>query len=169
MIRTIAFLASVLAVLAHAEQANLVIQYGNPNGIWSAEFSPDGRFLVTIGAGLTSTASLWDVESGKQIGAWGSITSASFSADSRHVLVQVPSGVEARGIYSQEKTILPEQSGGAYSPDGKFIATSKGQTVTLWEAVSGNKVRTFEYDVLPGPMPDRLGHATHYLWKWVRR
>jgi hypothetical protein len=103
VIRTIAFLASVLAVLAHAEQANLVIQYGNPNGIWSAEFSPDGRFLVTIGAGLTSTASLWEVESGKQIGAWGSITSASFSADSRHVLVQVPSGVEARGIYSQEK------------------------------------------------------------------
>jgi WD40 repeat protein len=138
VIGTIAFLASVLAVVAHADQANLIIQYGNPNGIVSAEFSPDGRLVVTVGAG--SIASLWEVESGKQIGVLGMVGYASFSPDSRHLLMWKAGSVEVHSIYSAETRSFPEQFNGVYSPDGKLVATSKGQTVTLWDAASGSKV-----------------------------
>ncbi len=151
MIRTIAFLVSVLALVARADQANLVIQYGNPNGVAGAEFSPDGRLLVTVGGG--STASLWEVESGKQIGAWGAISSASFSPDGRKMLLQRPASVEIADIYSVETRSFPGQFNGVYSPGGKLVATWKDQTVTLWDATSGVKVRTLEYDLLPGPYP----------------
>jgi WD40 repeat protein len=60
------------------------------NYIKSAEFSRDGKLLLTINS--NSTAQLWDTESGKEVfafkGSIGSVKRAIFSPDSKHILIE---------------------------------------------------------------------------------
>jgi WD40 repeat protein len=115
----------------------------------SAQFSPDGKRIVT--ASEDATARIWDAQTGQQLGTpiqpSGSVSSAQFSPDGQRI-------VTASGFLTGEARIWNAQTGkpltqpmkhgnsvasAQFSPDGKRIVTaSRGATV--WDAQTGQRL-----------------------------
>ena len=128
----------------------LVVQMG-ADRVTSAAFSPDGKFVLT---GTGEGPLLWDIKSGKEIGAFKrrSVSSAAvaFSPDGAHVLTgntdttarlwDVASGREVRDLMGHTGPV----SSVAFSSDGKYVLTgSLDKTARLWEAASGKSLCEF--------------------------
>jgi WD40 repeat protein len=120
-------------------------------GIWSAEFTPDGRTLVTTSADHTSI--VWDVHSGTQLevltGQGDIVKQHAMSSDGETLYTASEDGTVIAwdiggrhrlgrmlpftseypaDIYSQ-----PQSAAVAVSPDGRFLALSQnGGVVQLW-------------------------------------
>ena len=117
------------------------------------EFSPDGARLVTrSGKG----AQLWDVASGRQLGAPLAhdtfVMSARFSADGTRVVTA--SQDKTAKIWNAEngepigKPFVHEDklTWASFNPDGKRIATSaEDKRIRIWDAASGALVSEWEY------------------------
>lgn len=129
-----------------------------------AAFSPDGKLIVT--ASSDNTAKVWDRHSGKLIATLkghqnyvdsetdarmrGYITSAAFSPDSARVVTasydftariwDARTG-EAKFILRGHK--LPLMSA-AFSPNGAYVVTASWDELRLWDAKTGEFVRTFQ-------------------------
>ena len=134
-----------------AQKPELIVQAGHPKGIYSVEFSPNGRTLATGGGG--NTVKTWDVVSGREL----------------RTLGWHPSGVEAFSFSHDGKTLANDDSGGNvriwdvvsgellhalhgesdslesffFSPDDKLLAATSSGSVTLWEVSSGKELKTF--------------------------
>lgn len=110
----------------------------------SADFSPDGRVLITID--LTRTCKIFDADTYQELRqlklAVGQPRTAAFRPDGRHVVVCGTAGAQ---VFDRDTGLsLPftlTHAGGVrratYSPDGRFIATCGDETARLWDAVTG--------------------------------
>ena len=132
---------------------------GHSGNIISVQFSPDGKKIIT--ASTDNTATIWDAVSGKQIvdliGHSADINSIQFSPDGKKIATaalndytriwDAGTGKLIVNIIEQVYWIKSPQFQtyaqfrpiARFSPDGKkIVTTSKYNTVTIWDAASGN-------------------------------
>lgn len=86
---------------------------GHDNGVLSADYSPDGRQLATIGD--DGTVILWDASNGEE-------------------LVRLPGTTEPDDFVSIKRV--------AYSPDGKLLAACNRNQVKIYDPASGDLIKT---------------------------
>jgi WD40 repeat protein len=103
---------------------------GHSREVFSVAFSPDGTQIVS--GSWDKTINLWDSYSGKKIlsleGHIGGVNSVTFSPDGKWIVSG--SGSEVNSV--------------AFSSPKKYIVSgSDGNTIKLWDAHSGQEVRTF--------------------------
>jgi WD40 repeat protein len=122
---------------------------GHTDQIWNAQFSPDGKQIVT--ASSDQTARVWDAATGKEVavlrGHEGQVNSAQFSPDSKQI-VTASDDTTARiwdAVTGEEVAVLRGHGdrviSAKFSPDGKQIVTaSSDQTARVWDAAAGKEV-----------------------------
>jgi WD40 repeat protein len=91
----------------------LGILEGQPDGINSVAFSPDGRLLA--GGSDNGKIMLWEVATGKQL---------------RTIRGRPSFHIGSRAIYSNVESV-------AFSPSSKLVAASAGRTVNIWDVRTG--------------------------------
>ena len=124
---------------------------GHTQYVWSVEFSPDGRRLVS--ASDDQTARVWDVKTGQEKvcfrGHHQVITHARFSPDGRRIATT--SGDETVKVWDAETGDVIHTLRGhgsvtrsaAFSRDGRRIASASGDgTIKIWDAASGQELLT---------------------------
>jgi WD40 repeat protein len=109
--------------------------------VWSAQFSADGKTVVT--ASSDKTARLWEAGSGKELavlrGHEGWVSSAQFSADGKTVVTasldktarlwEADSGKELAVLRGHEDSVWSAQ----FSADGKTVVTASwDNTARVW-------------------------------------
>jgi WD40 repeat protein len=119
------------------DKPQLVVQSGHSNWVYSAQFSADGRFVLTGSA--DKTACLWDAAMGLEVkrfvGHSGGINSVAISKDGRWVITgsddktarlwDIATGQEIRRFPTHEYSVHSV----AISPDGRFVLTGSGNNV----------------------------------------
>ena len=131
---------------ASSSQQELVDMTGHTDVVYSANFSPDGRRVVS--SSRDGTARIWNAGTGAQVAVLTSrgntIGSASFSPDGRRVVTA--SFDETVRIWNAQSgapiAVLRGHTGpvffAAFSPDGRrIVSASRDQTVRVWDAASG--------------------------------
>jgi WD40 repeat protein/serine/threonine protein kinase len=124
---------------------------GHRSEVRAAAFSPDGRMIVTASA--DTTARLWDVEHGEEIGLLdhpGRVNTAAFSPDGQTLatagfdrlirLWAVSTRQEIRHFEGHSDDI----GSLAFSPAGQTLVTAGGKTAYLWEVSTGREIQRFE-------------------------
>jgi WD40 repeat protein len=122
--------------------------------VWSAEWSPDGKRIVT--ASDDHTARIWEAATGKVIavlaGHSANLSYAAWSPDGQHI-VTVSDDHTAR-IWEAATgkvivTLVGHENGltyAAWSPDGQRIVTvSRDDTARIWEAATGEEIAVLRY------------------------
>ena len=139
---------SVLRQTLSSYQESIVLR-GHTGIVWDAEFSADGKYVVTASA--DHNARIWETETGRQqcilIGHTGEISRAAFSPDGKYVITA--SGDKTARIWDaktcQTKHLLnlhqDELWSADFSPDSKHVVTaSHDYTARIWEVESGQPV-----------------------------
>jgi len=167
----------------------LVALRGHAGGLVSAQFSPNGRTVLTVS--LDKTARLWDVASGQELralrGHEDAVVSVQFSANGKTVLTasydetarlwDVASGQELEAPRGHAGGVVSAQ----FSADGRTVLTaSLDKTARLWDVASAKELRAlrghadrvvdaqFSDDEwrLPGHRPDPSARAlTRRPWR----
>jgi WD40 repeat protein len=121
-------------------------------GVQTIALSPDGKKVAS--GSLDGTVKLWNIDTGRVIKTWTGHTSwvgsVSWSPDGGRVVSG--SFDETFRVWNVEsgKTILGpikaghEVGGICYSPDAKMIATSGRGLIKIWDANTGELLKTFE-------------------------
>jgi len=128
---------------------------GQPEGVNSLAFSPDGSQLIT--AHNDGAARLWEVASGRLAGTLqhpGSVLSASFTPDGSRVLTRT--GWDYPGVWLWEiatgelrrrfEGYAREIASVAFSPSGDRVVTGARNpgAVWLWDVATGDLLRSFD-------------------------
>jgi serine/threonine protein kinase len=134
------------------------LRHSHNHTVWHAEFSPDGRFVVTTSGGFVPAGKnsrrgagelrVWDARSGKPI--WTAdkfpqaLKFATFSADGRFVLsasINIAGGSQVWDARTGEpagKAVSHQRAHSlAFSPDGKLIAVGSWMHARLVDAFTG--------------------------------
>ena len=125
------------SILQHVNQVN------------SAQFSPDGKYIVT--AFDDNTARVWDAKTGEPVTEplkhEDSVNSAQFSPDGKYIVTASYDYTarvwDAKTGEPVTETLKHEDgvSSAAFSPDGKYIVTaSLDKTARVWDANTGEPV-----------------------------
>jgi len=145
------FLGIFLANQMVGQEPRLVLPVGHGTSISSAEFSPDGKYVVT--SSFDETAKLWDVVSGKLLldmkGFRQLLTSASFSPDGSKIFITAMM-MEADSMFAK---VIETKSGkelmsfnisdtvaiySKFSQEGKkLIASLSDSSVKIWSTETG--------------------------------
>jgi WD40 repeat protein len=140
---------------------------GHTDQVLSVAFSPDGK--QALSGSKNKTIKLWDIASGHEIKTFSFpgdnilILSVAFSPDGKQALSGEPmdggtarlwdlaSGKEIKtlsrhGSLNMMNTFIPfDVTSVAFSSDGKLLLSgSDNSTIKLWDAVSGQEIRTFK-------------------------
>jgi WD40 repeat protein len=126
----------------------LILPFGHTSDIiWSGQFSPNGKFIITVAH--DNTAKIWEVESGKMLqsleGHTNLIRSAQYSPDGKRILTssrdktaKVWDGLTGELLLALSGH-TDEVWSGQFSPDGKRILTSSlDSTAKVWDSANGN-------------------------------
>ncbi|UVK55357.1 TIR domain-containing protein [Mesorhizobium sp. AR02] len=139
-------------ITSSALQSQLESQLvGHTSNLNSAEFSPDGRFVVTAG---DQTARIWLSSNGKQIavlsGHTDRVRSASFNPTATRILTASDDGTVRiwDGITGHQFMALIAGKGfpvhsAHFSKDGSRVVTAAGKTARVWDANTGALVSEF--------------------------
>ena len=127
----------------------------HPSFVYAAEFSPDGKLLVSSGS--DQTIRLWDVATGAEVAALKSDVPHSYRAvfapDGKTLATACQNGQvklwdvatrrEIRTLTGHQGTVRAI----GFSPDGKLLATgSIDNTVRLWEVATGAAIKTLGHN-----------------------
>lgn len=140
-------------------------------GVWNANFSPDGKWLVT--ASEDNTARVWEVGSWRKlhdlIGHSGRVSRAVFSPDGKTILTasadltarlwDAASGQSRHELQGHTAYVLD----GAFSPDSKSVVTTSLDGVArLWDTDKGR-----ELAVLRGHTAGVFSGVFDHSGRWV--
>jgi WD40 repeat protein len=114
--------------------------------VLGAQFSPDGRYVIT--ASEDGTAQVWEVRAGKSAGPPlrhdGSVLAAAFSPDGRTAVTAGADGTARVWDFLSGRPLLPPLRhdgpvlGVSFSGDGRLVLTaSEDATARLWDATTG--------------------------------
>jgi WD40 repeat protein len=149
---TLAIIFISLSVFANSQfryvKPELMVPVGHNIYINSAEFSPDGKYIVTAS---DNTAKLWEAESGKLLhdltGHTDNVASAEFSPDGKYIVTASWDGTakvwEAESGELKHNIVIHKNrvNSAKFSPDGKYILTiESNETAFLWEVDTGKLV-----------------------------
>jgi WD40 repeat protein len=123
--------------------------------VWTAIYSPDGKFILTASA--DKTAKLWSLDSNNTdielSNHTGQVNTASFSSDSKKIVTSSDDGtVKVWNISGEElfsiknpNLVRGQQAkfnSAYFSPDGsKILTSSNDANVCLWNAKNGNIIK----------------------------
>ncbi|MFN5169962.1 MAG: eIF2A-related protein, partial [Cyclobacteriaceae bacterium] len=132
----------------------LVLPIGHTNNVRFAEFSKDGRLVVT--ASDDKTAKIWEASSGKLLhsleGHSREVNTAQFSADGQYVVTtasydstasiwQTNSGKLLHSLKGHSGWVVSAQ----FSADGQYIVTASSDgSAKIWQANSGQLLHSLE-------------------------
>jgi WD40 repeat protein/predicted Ser/Thr protein kinase len=131
----------------------LIELIGHKGSVFHANYSSDGRRIVTASA--DATARVWDAATGDTIailrGHTDSVSNAVFSPDGRHVLTasadttariwDAGTGQAILVLGGRENHHQKEILDAVFSPDGRTVATaSADHTARLWDAANGELI-----------------------------
>jgi WD40 repeat protein len=115
---------------------------GHTDTVYSAKFSPDGKYILTGSA--DTTTKLWDASTGKELRAFqghtNTVYDVDFSPDGKYALTSsadrtarlwdIATGVETRTFSGHTSAVWSA----VFSPDGRHVLTgSLDGTARLWE------------------------------------
>jgi WD40 repeat protein len=118
-------------------------------GIRSAQFSPDGKYIVAVGQYSRSQGAVWEASSGKQVKAFNG-NCAEFSFDAKRMVTTADDTVKVWDVAS-DKLIhslkcFSDVTSVCFSPDGNHICTIGvfDNVVKIWEASTGRLIHSLE-------------------------
>jgi len=135
---------------ARASDAQILVISGHGERVRSAEFSPDGKRVVT--ASFDRTARVWDAATGREVlqlvGHTDGLRCASFSPDGRRI-VTAAHDKTARIWDARTGQQLVQLNGhtegvrsAKFSPDGSRVVTSSYDlTARIWDAATGQQLQ----------------------------
>jgi WD40 repeat protein/DNA-binding SARP family transcriptional activator len=118
---------------------------GHSADLTHVAYSPDGKYVLS--GSNDKTARLWDARAGKEIQQFvhmDGVDTVAFSPDGSYILTSTWDKTTRLWDAKSGKEIRQFEGGGAaYSPDGKTIVTSSDNSVSLWDATTGQKRKEF--------------------------
>jgi len=133
---------------------------GHEDVVNFADFSPDGKRIVSVGGTNDGTVRIWDAKSHKllktiQIVKGDEVNMANFSPDGKRLVVAADPGIVQVWDIEQEKVIFSlnghqtDVTSAKYSPDGRLIVTgSEDHTLRLWDAMTGKALAVLQAGII---------------------
>ncbi|HUD46303.1 MAG TPA: protein kinase [Candidatus Baltobacteraceae bacterium] len=130
-----------------ASGKELLTLKGHGGLVSGVAFSPDGQRVVTCS--WDHTAKVWDAASGTELptlkGHSGLVYSVAFSSDGQRILTGSSDKTAKVWDAATSKELFTLKGlAGAFSPDGRRIATSEDNTAKVWDAASGKELLTLK-------------------------
>ncbi|MFC2123786.1 WD40 repeat domain-containing protein [Bacteroidota bacterium] len=131
---------------------------GHSLGVLSVDLSKDGKYVLS--GSIDKMVKVWDIEKGKELlnleGHTDEVAAVKFSPDGKTALScgkdgtirmwDLSTGSELLNINENEEIRTKKVFNVDFSPDGKLLLSASGGALRLWDASSGNLVRSFTTD-----------------------
>jgi WD40 repeat protein len=133
---------------------------GHTKEVYSVAISPDGNYVAS--GSFDHTVNVWDKETGDKkatfSGHTDKVKSVAFSPDSQKVVSgaddrtiriwNIDRGTEAKTITWQSAEEYDGIISVTFSPDGRYILSHSYKEKTLWDAFSGQQIKSLGPDML---------------------